>query len=445
MKKHLYYLSSLLVILLSCNVFATVGFLSPSGINPKFAANVNIAMINVYNEEQLRHELILAEKNGLQLYLDLGPALNTARKTENISTVYYDDNNLRHQKIFKPIDQNKLRALPADTLLKAKISKLLPSIEQYRDNVAAIFLADEPYLNGLNKNDLEHVAAQTRSLLDARGLKEIKLGVIFASAMFNAEFARELDKKSIRYVEGIDNHYRNIAEKIKNNTATDDEKKWPEIIEKFRLTTYDSAGNIYTEGGIPKGFDIYTFDFYLSTILLDNLYNDIPAWFAAKNIDKSCQVFNNKTVAQIRQELSFFSDGAMDTTEQDIQHDKDIMDDLYTCRMNTTIKLLQQEIQSTSPQANIVLISESSSNGVMEFDRTGNLKQGQPEKLVELRVLHEVQRALKLYQDQQYQNISGILFFLFNDEYDNTIKINIGGAGSMPSVLTEIYSLNERE
>lgn len=123
--------------------------------------------------------------------------------------------------------------------------------------------------------------------------------------------------------------------------------------------------------------------------------------------------------------------------------DQHLLDALYQCRMETVTKLLKAEIEKTSPKAEIILISESSSNGAMEFDAQGNIEKYQPEKLVELRVLQEVQRAKKFYQDNANSNVSGIMFFLYANEYDKTIKINIGGAAGMPAVLSEIYSIKQ--
>lgn len=421
---------------------AAIGFLSPSGVNEKFADKVNFAMINVYNEEQLKESLEIAKKNNLELLLDLGPSLNTSRDSNDINLNYHDINNLEHKKLLSPLNKNKLRRLPSDSDLLSTLSKYVPLMKQYNENISAIFLADEPYLNGLNKEDLEKVAGITKKILNENGLGKVKLGVIFASAMFNKDFATRLDSKSGEYVKTIDLHYQDILIKIKNNTASTDEVEWLDIIKENRLTTYDSAGNIYIKGGIPKGFDIYTFDFYLSTILLDQLYDDIPNWLALQKIDKSCDVFKGKTIKNIRNQLSFFKAGPMKTSESDIKNDKKILDQLYLCRMSTVTKLLQREIMSTTPNSEIILISESSSNGVMEFDPEGNIKTAQPEKLIELRVLEEVQRAKKFYSNKNSNNISGLMFFLYNNEYDKTIKINIGGAASMPSVLSEIYSIN---
>ncbi|MFU0756205.1 hypothetical protein ACLHG3_000101 [Serratia marcescens] len=396
-------------------------------------------MINVYNADQLRENLIIAKEHNLKIFLDLGPSINTARETKDISISYNDENGIAQKKMFAPQEKNKLRKLPVPDELNTRLNLYIPIIKEYPDNVAAIFLADEPYLNGLNKNDLEIVAEKTRKILNDNKLEKVKLGVIFASAMFDRDFAKTMDENSSKYVINIDNHYKSIMK----NKPTNDELEWVEAIKANRLTTYDSAGNLFTQGGIPKGFDIYTFDFYLSTILLDNLYENVITWLGNKKLSTNCEILQGKTISQLRNELSFFKDGPVSTTKKEIENDQRLLDALYQCRMETVTKLLKKEIEKTSPKAEIVLISESSSNGAMEFDAQGNIEKDQPEKLVELRVLQEVQRAKKFYQDNANSNVSGIMFFLYANEYDKTIKINIGGAAGMPAVLSEIYSIKQ--
>ncbi len=396
-------------------------------------------MINVYNADQLRENLIIAKEHNLKIFLDLGPSINTARETKDISISYNDENGIAQKKMFAPQEKNKLRQLPVPDELNTRLNLYIPIIKEYPDNVAAIFLADEPYLNGLNKNDLEIVAEKTRKILNDNKLEKVKLGVIFASAMFDRDFAKTMDENSSKYVINIDNHYKSIMKK----KPTNDELEWVEAIKANRLTTYDSAGNLFTQGGIPKGFDIYTFDFYLSTILLDNLYENVITWLSNKKLSTNCEILQGKTISQLRNELSFFKDGPVSTTKKEIENDQRLLDALYQCRMETVTKLLKKEIEKTSPKAEIVLISESSSNGAMEFDAQGNIEKDQPEKLVELRVLQEVQRAKKFYQDNANSNVSGIMFFLYANEYDKTIKINIGGAAGMPAVLSEIYSIKQ--
>jgi hypothetical protein len=137
-------------------------------------------MINVYNENQLEENLKIAKSNNLMLFLDLGPSLNTSRDNNDIRVTYKDSENIEHTKVLTPLDKNKLRKLPSQEELNIRVSKYIPLIKEYKNNISAIFLADEPYLNGLNKSDLELVANSTRKMLDDNNLNNIKLGVIFA-------------------------------------------------------------------------------------------------------------------------------------------------------------------------------------------------------------------------------------------------------------------------
>lgn len=75
------------------------------------------------------------------------------------------------KKVFTPQEKNKLRKLPEPDELNTRLNLYIPIIKEYPGTVAAIFLADEPYLNGLNKKDLELVAEKTRKILNDNNLK----------------------------------------------------------------------------------------------------------------------------------------------------------------------------------------------------------------------------------------------------------------------------------
>jgi len=90
------------------------------------------------------------------------------------------------------------------------------------------------------------------------------------------------------------------------------------------------------------------------------------------------------------------------------------------------------------------MISESSSNGVLEFDALANAKTAQPAPMVEARLLDEVTRAERLYEAQRLDFKAGLMFFTYEDEYDNSIDLKIGGAVSMPRVLSSIFRLSSK-
>lgn len=416
--------------------FADIGFMSPPGLDARFSKKVDLSMMNVYNPVQLENSLKIAQRDGVKMLLDFGPTLNSSKDSNDITMTYSIVQGKPKKKSLTPLPKNKLRKLATNHKLDTVFSKYASILKKYKDNILAIYLADEPYLNGIKKNDLEKAALHTRILLNQNGLNNIKIGVIFAGAMFNSEYATLIDSNAGNYVSSIDDYYR----KLKNNESlSDDDKRWLDTISTRRLTTYDAAGNIYTSGGIPAGFDFYSFDFYLSTLLMDHIQNDSIDWLAKKGLSDSCQQFRGKKVKEIRAGLSFFRNGPMKSTQNDIDNDKKILDKLYQCRMESILSLLNKQIAKTNPSGKVILISESSNNGLMEFDSAGNIKSTQPEKLIELRVLQEVKRGLDFYKNGKGAGSYGLIFFLFNNTFDKSIKLNIGGVSGMPSILDEIY------
>lgn len=111
--------------------------------------------------------------------------------------------------------------------------------------------------------------------------------------------------------------------------------------------------------------------------------------------------------------------------------------------MGAAADLLQKQIDRAGGKSNSIqplLIAESSNNGVLEFDANGNIESNQPDKLNESRVFDEVVRGLTFYRENRTFWTGGLMFFTYQDEYDSSIKMRIGGAKSMPSVLAKIYN-----
>lgn len=413
---------------------AGVGFLSPSGVDLAFAPKVDFAMINVYGVDNLRQNLELARKNHLKLYLDLGPDIGVPRPQNKISMTYIDPGSKKsRRKALGPLSPTKLRAFSPN--IEDILNQFIPLFREYSDCISVIFLADEPYLNGLTKSELEAGAKTVRKNLDQAGLEKIKLGVNFATAMFDPGFAHMMNDDFAGYAKAIDGFYTKLKsdDPLRKNYQTG------------RLTTYDQAGNSYLEGGLPRGFDIYTFDSYLSTFLLDSSYNNVLKWLISKNIEPACKTFSGMTMHDLKEKLTFFRDGPIHDTEADLDNDKRLLDDLYTCRVGTIVHLLRAQMARVSPHAHITLISESSNNGVMEFDSHDQREEGQPPKLIERRVFEEVERAKSFMDQPQNNDIKNVMFFLFNNEYDKQIKMNIGGVSGMNSVLNYIHEIKNKE
>ena len=140
-------------------------------------------------------------------------------------------------------------------------------------------------------------------------------------------------------------------------------------------------------------------------------------------------------MSQLKRGLSFFRDGPV---QNDATSDRILLDAMYRCRMQATTSMLQQAVAGRNIQ--LLLISESSSNGVLEFDSAGNVEQEQPALLVEARVLDEVKRAQAFYSSAY----SGLMFFTYDNAIDFSINLKIGGASAFPSVLESIFAFSAK-
>lgn len=89
------------------------------------------------------------------------------------------------------------------------------------------------------------------------------------------------------------------------------------------------------------------------------------------------------------------------------------------------------------------MISETSNNGVLEFDARLNIENSQPPALVEWRVLEETRRATDFYLSNQHVYNQGLLFFTYANAFDHTIQMPVGGAANMPAVLEHIFTLSK--
>ncbi len=413
------------------NRLEAVGFFTPRGVPLELVEKTGLGMINAIDVTQVSRNLKNLNATDFKLIVDLGPVLTHPVPPEKISSSYAAKDGVERKKIFLPKKNAKILEFPDDQKFIEIIDPYLVSMKPFKKNLFAVFLADEPYLNGISKIEMERSARIIRSRLDFHGPHSVKIGVIFASALFDADFSSFINKAAGEYVKAIDDHY---SKNFKNEH--EDFKTWIKSIENDRLTTYDQAGNIYTGGGIPSGFDIVGFDFYLSTTLLDNLHIDTLDWFAQNTKIPACQKFLGHSMKDIKSSLSFFKDGPVDGGNY--KSDKKILDGLYSCRMGAVTEILKKNMPSQRTGA--LMISESSGNGVLEFDGAGRIEQGQPEMLVEKRVKDEVLRALDFYKNNKNIYSDGLLFFTYENEYDNTINLNIGGASKMPSVLHEIFN-----
>lgn len=414
-----------------------IGFFSPRGTDARFAKKVHFAMINVNTSEQIAASIAEAKAAGLQLTLDFGPLIARPKDVSQLTTSYIRTDGAESEKTFAPRADNKLRAILPDEALRAVIRPFLDQMAANPGVVDTVFMVDEPYLNGVSKSELERVGRLFRAELAARDLMDVRLGVLFASAMFNASFAAALDRESLQYVANAD-AYRATVEN------TEEGKQWVQAFDAFRLTTYDAAGNRYLGGGIPEGYDVIAFDYYISTLLVDSVAEQSLSWFAMNTDLRSCDRFLGVSVSDLRASLSFYQDGPVVPGEGPRNKDRLMLDDMFDCRMNATLDLLKQESTASGQNPEIMLIGESSNNGMLEFTPSGTPKSEQPDLLVEARVQDEVNRYLALARERKDDGITRIAFFTFDNEFDDSIRLAIGGASSMAGVLDSIFAASAK-
>jgi len=384
----------------------------------------------------LAENLALMRGTAFKAYVDLGSIITEPRALSKIGVRYSNGAGVVRTKHFMPQTPSYLREFLDGEDLRSRLRPLMVVLAQHRANVGAVFLADEPYAHGISKAELERAGQVVRNLLDQRGLSSVKIGVIFASGMFNRGFAHLINERAEAYVHGIDSYYAARGA----GSSREAFASWVKTIETHRLVTYDGAGNMYVGGGLPKGFDIYGFDFYLSTLLLDGTHEDTMSWLASRFPEGPCAQFSGETVSEIRGKLSFFNDSKMLTGRKYKVSDRAILDSLFRCRMSAVTAMLLTEKMLANDHADVLIVSESSNNGVLEFTSKGKAKSVQPEALVDDRILDEVNRAERLYEDHPCLYSGGLLFFTYDDSFDKSIKLWVGGAHDVPKVMASIYA-----
>ena len=434
--------------LLSASAWAALAIFNPSGVNAEFVDKVATAHVEVYSPASLEKNLQAVVGSRTKLDLDLGPILAQALANSQIRMTYQHGDVVR-TKALSPLPDNKLRRLLANDEIRALLPPYLRLIKRYRHQVSTLFVADEPYLHGISKAELERVSLTLRTMLAEHHIRGVKLGVIFASGMADTSFAKLLDSEAAQYAAEIDEHLQVVDEKIQLNTATADERQWFSNIGEQRLTTYDNAGNMYVRGGLPKGYDLYGFDFHLSTVLQDRLYENMLGELKKHVRGNECDFGTVQTMSELRTRLSFYQDGPVVTSDegnvdQPRNADRQLLDQLYLCRMTAATQILRQEIAKIGGKGRIVLVTESSNNGVLEFDANQAVEPDQPQLLIQGRVLDEVKRGLAFYNLQRERgDIQTLEFFTFDRTTDHSIQLSVGGFSDMPGVKDLIFSTSQ--
>lgn len=425
---------------------AEVGYYSPGGIWPEFAEEVDSAVVNA-DTVRLKRDLAIAAEHGLVVHLALPGIIQhrvmTKRPQDHPGP---DDGPLR--KRLAPTARPKIFDFIPDEQLVQVVRGYLEVAREYPGTLGTVFLVDEPYLNGVSRSELERVGALVRRELDAAGMLNVSLGVVFAGAMFNAGFAATMDAAAFDYVEEIDRHIADEATSIAALPAGRDRDRrqqdydsWLDAVAEFRLTTYDQAGNMYTGGGLPRGFDVVGFDMYLSTVLMDGLYEQAIAWLAKATETPTCDGYEALAMSAFRRSLSFFTEGSTTSSDASRATDKKKLDRLYDCRVDATLELLRREIATAGTAPSIVVVTEASANGVLEFDSRGMIEDAQPRELVEARIEDEVSRALQVYAKG---GIDHLLFFTFGDEFDEVINLSISGISKVRQARELVRAASDR-
>lgn len=416
---------------------ADVGFFAPSGLTKSVIDHTQIGLESAVSPAHLEQQLALMRGTDFKAYVDVGDVIALPRSTTSIGTQYRTPDGESRNKRFVPQSPSYLRIFPSDRDIERLLEPIIAVLANHKRNVGAVFLADEPYVHGISKSEMERAAHVVRRMLNKRGLASVKLGVIFASGMFDSSYAHLIDGMAGKYAQEIDDYYD--AQKDRSSGAFSD---WVTAVQQHRLVTYDGAGNIYVGGGLPNGFDIYGYDFYLSTFLLDGTHEDTLRWLADHFPNGQCGQFAGRSTSSVRSTLSFFKGDRVLGGREYQDADRRLLDALYACRMGAITGMLKRA--AAGRDAELLFVSESSDNGVLEFSPAGVVEPAQPRALIDSRVLDEVGRAEKFYAEHVCLFTGGLLFFTYQDTYDPGIKLKIGGARGIPAVMSSIYSFASR-
>lgn len=174
------------------NAPRSIGFFSPDGVSSDYVRQVAFSKVNISTPEKLRQDLALVTGSRHKVDIDLGPVIASMRAPETISRSYVIGDEQRRTKLFEPLTKHKVLFVPDRGELQARLASFLPLLVENAGSIGAIYLIDEPYLHGISKQELERIAADVRAIFKTAGLAEIRLGLIFASGMFDRDFARHI-------------------------------------------------------------------------------------------------------------------------------------------------------------------------------------------------------------------------------------------------------------
>lgn len=422
----------------------TVGFFTPSQLEDSQHLS-HYSILNTHSKEnynQFETTALFKALNQVKgtphkIVINLSDILFIHKTAQELNNTIQYNQQTHQKKLSSPPYPKVHKALEPDALQNT-ITTLFKHLTPHASEIQALMVSDEPYLNGISKQDLETVIYALKQHQYKHGLTQIPLWINFAGALFNPQFAKLIDQNLGQYVYNLDRYYQSQTqhEPDMSEKEKQDFTQWKTIIQKYRLVSYEQAGNIYTKGGLPKGIDLVSFDFYLSTLLFDNMYQNILGWFANSQKIPSCAPFKDTPLSHIKTQLSFLQDGPVAAKPQ---HDKNHLNQLFQCRMDAATQLLLQQIAKDYPNhsqnaPSILMIAESSSNAFFERDKAEKIEPNQPQALVEQRVYNEVERYINYQQHNPHIFNSGIAYFLYPNAYDYSIQLKIKGIQDLPSV-----------
>lgn len=372
--------------------------------------------------------------------INLTGVVSLERPASDLKSTYTHQGAIQ-TKQFKPLERKPVFTLRPDAQLNILFDLMFKNLKGREGRLAGFVLYHEPYANGVTKADLERGIKALRTAMKKAGADQVPVGVNFAGAFFNKGFATLVQDTLGEYVHGIDQYYQQGSKDLAS--LPEAERKafpdWLKTIQTNRLSTYDLAGNMYAEGGLPQGLDEVSFDFFLAKQLLDTAYDRTPQWFANTQKIAACAPFKDKDMKAVKQSLSFLQDGALPPNALDA--DRLTLNQLFECRMTGALTLLSDEVAKYGKPLKVSMVMDLTSNAIAERDSKLSLEADQPPKLLEGRILDEAKRYLS-FADRQTDRITGNLYVLqYPSNKDASGKVVTLGVEALPDVQ---YVLKQR-
>jgi hypothetical protein len=410
----------------------SVGYISPGGVFPAFVDKVQCSQINVRSSWEndrptgridkawLVSQLELAQKHAHTVHMDLTHLITDDKPADKISMKYHTSDGSKYTKHHPPLVPQKMRVFKKEPEFRSVVTDLALTVAKYRDVVGFISLVDEPYLNGVSMKELEDAAVLYHKAVHDAGEPEMSLMVIFTGAMFHRKYARMLAGLHGNYARIVDVGYEWWENNKENETLKVQYEKYVASI-PHRMTTYDQAGNLYTGGGIPKGYAVVAADDYISTFLEDPTRQKAMQYYYANTRVPECSNMRYVTMKSARAKLSFYNSSSTLTEVTDRQ----LLDKLFKCKSRALTKLLTKSISRLSPKPKLMLIGESGSFCFIEHSG-----RAQNQEVIDRRVSDEIKRSIEFMKSYEDIYDAGMLFFPFEDSIDHQIHLKFGGVSS---------------